>query len=227
VETDAEIKKEFKKHLGDVEIYKFIKDTIEKSQNILLVIDDDKKELPEIRETYVETWGKMVKPILIKKFTNGDNSIYTMHPDFENIELPELATDNPDEEGEIVEFQYDEAHHLDGASDTVRKIYDDIKSDLLKTDTGVIFNPQKYYISIKKKRNIAYFDIKKKKIGIIVRQSDTDIRNDIRNYSIKVFSLGAQKFWNPPKGPSCGIIIDNDQNLDEIKRLLRKLVAQN
>ncbi len=39
ITKDIELKLEFKKHLGEKEIYKFIKDTIERSQNILLVID--------------------------------------------------------------------------------------------------------------------------------------------------------------------------------------------
>src|SRR6185437_4085855 len=58
---DINLKKEFKKYLGEIEIYKFIKDTIESSQNILIIIDGEKKEMPEIIETYTDTLGKMVK----------------------------------------------------------------------------------------------------------------------------------------------------------------------
>ena len=65
VNTNRDLRREFKKYLGEREIYKFIKDVIENSQNILLIIDTEKDELPEIMETYSDTWGKMVK--LLKK----------------------------------------------------------------------------------------------------------------------------------------------------------------
>ncbi len=222
ITNDTEIKKDFKKYLGEKEIYKFIKDTIERSQNILLVIDGDKKELPEIMETYTDTWGKIVKLILIKKFFNNADSIFTMHPDFENIEFAdledEILVDEPDE------VEYNEDYHFEGVSDTVRRIFNEIKTDLLKTYPDLIFNPQKYYISIRKDRNIAYFTTRRKKIRLVVMQSDEETKNEIKNYPVKTLTAGVQKFWN---GSSCAIMIDNADNLEEIKNLLKKLIAKN
>ena len=115
INNDNELKKDFKKHIGEREIYKFIKDTIEKSQNILLVIDGEKKELPEIMETYSDTWGKMVKLVLLKKFSNNGDFIFTMHPDFENIDFADIENEIQSETTE-----YDEDYHLEGVSETVR-----------------------------------------------------------------------------------------------------------
>ncbi len=222
ITNDIDIKKEFKKYLGEKEIYKFIKDTIERSQNILLVIDGDKKELPEIMETYTDTWGKMVKLILIKKFYNNGDFIYTMHPDFENIEFADIEDGiSVDTESDI---EYDEEYHFDGVSDTVKQIFSDIKNDLLKAYPDLIFNPQKYYISIRRDRNIAYFTTRRKKIRLVVMQSDEETRKEIKNHPVKTLAAGVQKFWN---GPSCAIMIDNTENLDEIKNLLKKLIAKN
>src|SRR5690606_29129136 len=67
INTDAVLKQSFKTYLGEMEIFKFVKDTIENSQNILLIIDDDMNQLPEIIDTYTDTWGKMVKVMIIKK----------------------------------------------------------------------------------------------------------------------------------------------------------------
>lgn len=67
INSDNNLKREFKKNIGEKEIYKSIKDIVENSQNILLVIDDEKDELPEIIDTYTDTWGKMVKLIILKK----------------------------------------------------------------------------------------------------------------------------------------------------------------
>jgi predicted transport protein len=222
INNDNDIKKEFKKYLGEKEIYKFIKDTIERSQNILLVIDGDKKELPEIMETYTDTWGKMVKLILIKKFYNNGESIYSMHPDFENIEFADLEDEiSVDNENDV---EYNEEYHFDGVSETVRQIYTDIKTELLQSYPDLIFNPQKYYISIRKDRNIAFFSTRRKKIRLVVMQSDEETRSEIKNHPVKTLAAGVQKFWN---GPSCAIMIDNADNLDEIKKLLKKLIAKN
>jgi predicted transport protein len=221
ITNDSDIKKEFKKHLGEKEIYKFIKDTIERSQNILLVIDGDKKELPEIMETYSDTWGKMVKLILIKKFFNNGDTIYTMHPDFENIEFADIENEIS---ADMEDVEYSEDYHFDGVSETVRQIYGDLKADLIKANSSLIFNPQKYYISIRKDRNIAFFIIGRKKIRLVVMQSDEETRKEISQHPVKTLTAGVQKFWN---GPSCAIMIDAMEYLNEVKTLLRKLVAKN
>jgi predicted transport protein len=220
INNDNELKREFKKYLGDKEIYKFLKDTIERSQNILLVIDGDKKELPEIMDTYSDTWGKMVKLILIKKFSNGTETIYSMHPDFENIEFAEIENETISETEDI---EYTEEYHLEGVSEPVRNIYNELKTHVLKVSTGTIFNPQKYYISIRRERNIAFFIINRKKLRLVVMQSETETRNELKFHSIKTLTEKVQKFWN---GPSCAIILETTDNLDEIKTLLTKLVTK-
>jgi hypothetical protein len=55
IKNDYTIFQEFKSHIKENELYKFIKDTVEKSQNILLILDGEKEELPEIMDTYSET----------------------------------------------------------------------------------------------------------------------------------------------------------------------------
>jgi len=55
VNSNSELKKEFKKYLGEKEIFQFMKDTLETSQNILIVMDGLKAELPEIIDTYSAT----------------------------------------------------------------------------------------------------------------------------------------------------------------------------
>jgi len=216
--NDNELKKEFKKHLGEREIYKFIKDTIERSQNILLIIDSEKKEMPEITDTYTDTWGKMVKHMLIKKFSNNGDFIYSMHPDFENIEFAEIEEEMPNEKENIV---YSEDYHFEGATQTVRKIYAEIKNALLKSDGTLVFNPQKYYISIRKDRSIAFFIIRQKRIRLVVLNPEVDTRKEILHHSIKTLTPGVQKFWN---GPSCVIMIESTDYLDEIISLLKKLI---
>ena len=220
INNDSEIKKEFKKYLGEKEIYKFIKDTIERSQNILLIIDGEKKELPEIMETYSDTWGKMVKLILLKKFFNNSDTIYTMHPEFENLEFAEIEKEISIDTEDV---EYNESDHFEGVSETVRQIYDDLKKDLQKADLSLVFNPKKYYISIRKDRNIAFFMIARKRIRLVVMQSDEETRKEIKLHTVQTLTASVQKFWN---GPSCAIIIETTEHLDEIKTLLRKLITK-
>jgi predicted transport protein len=219
ITNDNNLKKEFKKYLGDKEIYKFLKDTIEKNQNIILVIDGEKKELPEIMETYSDTWGKMVKLILLKKFYQNDNNIYTMHPDFENIEFVDIESDTVTDKDDV---EYDEDYHLDGVSLLTINIFKNIKKELLHTFPSLVFNPQKFYISIRNNRNIAFFKIQKKKINLVVMNPEEETRKVISKHTIKSLTPGVQKFWN---GPSCAIIVESTENLQEVISLLKILIS--
>jgi hypothetical protein len=75
IQTDGNIQKEIKKLANGKEIYKLIKDAIEDNPNILLIIDDNKQELPEIIDTYTDTWGKILKLVIIKKYVKGNDVI--------------------------------------------------------------------------------------------------------------------------------------------------------
>lgn len=215
-----DIKNEFKKYLGEKEIYKFLKDVIESSQNILLILDGEKKEIPEIIETYSDTWGKMVKLLFLKKFANNNEFIFTLHPNFEDIEYTfgtGLEVDQPDS-GDI---KYSEEFHLDGVIDDVKEAYSNIKEELLKNYNNVVFNPQKYYISIVYKKNIAFFQFSKKKVRITIMLQEEEVRKKINKHLVKHLSEGVQKFWN---GPSCEIIVYNKDNINEIIDLFKVLI---
>jgi len=202
ISNDEDLKKEFKKFLGEKEIYKFVKDTLDRSQNVLLIIDGDKKELPEIIDTYSDTWGKMLKLIQIKKFINNDEIIYTMHPEFENLEFAEIEDDILDNSEEV---EYNEDFHFKGSTEVVRQIYNELKTDLLNVNPTLIFNTKKHYIAIK--------------LRIIIMQSEEKTRNEIKHHTIKQLAASVQKFWN---GPSCALIVETTEHLNEVKTLLRK-----
>jgi hypothetical protein len=221
ITNDGELKKEFKRHLGDREIYKFLKDTIENSQNILLILDGDKSELPEITETYSDTWGKMVKQLIIKKYTNSVDTIFTMNPDFESIEYVDVEDES---KKESEKKEYSEEYHLDGISEVIKKVYVQLKNELLVYDSSLFFNPQKYYISIIKDRNLAFFKIRKKKITLVVMLPEDDVRDMISHHSIKHLSDPVQRFYN---GPCCAIIIEDDLYLSEISNVLKKIISKN
>jgi len=221
VSTDEFIKKEFRRFLGEKEIYKFINDTIEGSQNILLVIDGDKAELPEIVDTYTDTWGKLVKTIKINVFKNSTEQIFSMSPDFENIDYSYIQESQISISSEDV--SYSEEYHLDGVNDNVKDIYYNLKDNLLKINSNLIFNPQKYYVSIVNNRNVSYFKFRKKKIGIVVMLPFDDIKKIVINHSVRQLSEGVQGFYN---GPCAEVEIFEPKLLEEIITLLKPLVTK-
>jgi len=219
INTESSLKREFKKYLGQKEIFKFIKDSIENSQNILLILDNDMKELPEIITTYSDTWGKMVKVMILKKFVNGGEVIYSLYPDFENIEFADADSVERVEKNETIE--YTEEFHLEGIDESIKKAYFKIKEQLNDLNSNLRFNPQKYYISIVHNKNIAYFQFRKKKIRLVVTVPIELVQQKIQYHKLKQLSDGVQRFWN---SPSCEIIIESDDNIDEVINLLKNIV---
>ena len=221
VDNDKQIHNEFKKYLGQTEVYKFLSDILETSQNILLVSDGNIRELPEIMDTYTDTWGKMVRFIEIKKFTNGNDVVYSVSPDFETIQLVESegAVEISSEEPE--QPKYTEQFHLDDTSQNVKDIYARIKDSAMAIDPKLIFNPQKYYISIKGKKNLSYMEIRKKKIQFIAMLPEEEIRKIILKHPVISLSEGVQAFYNG----KCAVISIADLNdFEEIDNLLHKLI---
>jgi len=220
VNTNPSLKREFKKYLGEKEIYKFIKDVLDDSQNILLVIDGEKNELPEIVETYTDTWGKMVKILVIRKFSNKEDIIYMLDPEFERIEY---AKEESIDEIEQTDY-YTEEFHLDGVAEKIKGAYFSIKGELLKANQELKFNPQKYYISIVHKKNIAFFIFRKKKVGIVIMLPEKEIKQSIRYHKVKDLSESVQRFYN---GPCAEVMIENDKKLSDVIGLIKTLISTN
>lgn len=219
INSDNNLKREFKKNIGEKEIYKSIKDIVENSQNILLVIDDEKDELPEIIDTYTDTWGKMVKLIILKKFYSGKEYLFSLNPDFRDIQFADADSIKRTESES--ESNYTELDHLDNVTDNVKNIYTLLKSKVISLNSALIFNPQRYYISIRLDRNIAFIKVRKKKVRIIVMLPEDEVKNIIKSYPVVSLSAPVQKFYN---GSSCAIDIEDDKHLDEILTVLKEKI---
>jgi hypothetical protein len=163
IQVDNELKNEISTFLKGKEIFKFIKDTIENSQNILVVIDELKPELVEVTSTYNE-WSKMVRTIILKEYRHGENRIITLSPDFENVALGEAPDEKEDHEvgGKNGRIFYTDIYHLEGVDPKISEIYQTIKTGILRYKEGLRENPQKYYISFVHKKNFAFIYIRKK-----------------------------------------------------------------
>ncbi len=224
VNSDESLRAEFDAHLGSRELYKFIKDTIENSQNVLLVIDGEKKELPEIMDTYSDTWGKLVKLMTLKKFVNGSEMILSCHPEFERIDIP--TVEEADVENQEDNVAISEEYHLEGVSEVVKTIYRKLKEEAIKMDASLRFNPQKYYISIIDRRNVAYFTFRKKKLHLTVPLHEERVLTLIKKNTVKHLSDGVQRFWGNSR-PWCSVVISSTDALSEVVDVLKVVLAEN
>ncbi|MBU2616768.1 MAG: hypothetical protein KKB79_02170 [Nanoarchaeota archaeon] len=215
ITEDDNLLSEFRKLLGNREIYKSIKDSIENSQNILLIIDEDKEEFEEIMNTYTDTWDKFVRIHVLKKYKSQDGNIYVLDPDFVGEDpIFEIAQKDL---GDVT--RYTEGYHLEGTSPVVQNIYKKLKERIIESFPNLIFNPQKYYVSIRNGKNIAYFHIKKKKINLTLMLSYEKGSEIIKNHRLKKYTEGIEKFYG---GPSFEVVIETEDNLDEIFEALKK-----
>ena len=212
INSDAELKKEFKSRIGNKEIFKYIKDTVENSQNILLVLDNDKKELPEITKTYTDTWGKIVKVSFLKEYIHNGESIISLTPEFENIDAVDF-TEKPDDTSN----PYSEEYHLENVNEDVKEVYFHIRKALKENNKDILYNPLRYYISLRKKRNFAFLYVKKQKIRIVAMLDEVKIKEKIKHHSVKSLSESVKKFYN---GPCAEIIITDNNHIEEIINLL-------
>lgn len=214
IKDDKKLEDEFKKNIGGREIYKTIKDAIENNSNILLILDDEKEEVMEAKEIYPSEWGKLVKVIKINQFSYNSEVIYTITPNFEDIEYIDLEGIKNDNNQE-----YDEYYHLEGVSEEVKNTYYSLKEKVMALDSNIIFNPKKWYISIKLRKNIAFITLKIKKLKIVITQPyDPNLK---LNHNFKPLAESVQKFYN---SKCFQITIEQNQNLDEIVDLIKKSI---
>ena len=216
IDANKEQKNELQAMIGrDKEIPEFLSTMIEKKPAILLIMDNFRSDLPLLQETYTDTWGKMVNPVVFKKYSVNGNNFYTMSPAFADIGKGEK-----NKKADIIKST--EEDHLNAVSENVRNIYNEIKDSLLKADESIEFNAKKIYISVRKNKNLAFFHLRKK-ISLVVMSAEDFTRTQIKHHEIKSLPASVQKFWN---GPSCTIIIENRDNLTEVINLLKKMIAK-
>jgi len=174
-------------------------------------------------DTYTDTWGKMVRQIEVKKHEVGNDNIYTVDPDFETIQYIEpVGEQHEAEEEETAKASYSEEYHLDGIDQNVKEIYSRIKDICKHINKGVVFNPQKYYVSIKTKKNVAILKLRIRKLRFIALLPEDVIRSMIKKHHIASLSQAVQDFYN---GPCAAIDITDLQQAGEIEELIQKLIT--
>jgi len=214
INSDQELKHRFSQLLGTKEIYKSIKDIVENSQNILIILDEHMPELREVSEVYIDTWDKMVRILVVKRYQAGDSTIIAMNPDFE-----ELGLEQPPEDEDTERDGYTETYHLEGVEPKIVASYERIKQEIQQLDPQIRINPQKYYISLRRDKNFAYIKFRKKRMHIILTMPYEEGRKIINKHRLSSLSEGVKKFYG---ADCCMITVEDDKNMEEIIQALKK-----
>ena len=98
----------------------------------------------------------MVTLMVIKQFKHKDDIIFTVNPDFNDIQY--IEPESTVNKGTDKVFYLTEEEKVNRTSEAVRKAYYKLKDEIVKLDKEIIFNPQKYYLSIQFVRNIAFLN---------------------------------------------------------------------
>jgi predicted transport protein len=222
INENKDLLSDFRRFTGDREVYKSLSDLLDESKNILLIFDGSKSELPEILNTYTDTWGKRVRIVIIKKYSYQNEIIFTISPDFNEIEYFSEGSDPVDDD--VEQWKISEDFHFEDSKQKYKSIYLEIKSKILEFDDTIIFNPQKYYISIRSPRNSAFIKIRAKNIEMVVMMNESEMKKRLRNHDVKSLSSSVQKFYN---GQCASVIIKDETNLEEVVDLLKFTIEQN
>jgi hypothetical protein len=210
--------KEVKKHLQAIKVknvFEYFKDSIYDDATILLVTDGVMDHLSNVTKMYGEKWHR-VKRLVIQKYADGKSILYSMTPSFTELNSHPMVR-KPKEKIIVTEDD-----HLLKTTPEMQAVYKCIKTDLLKVNDQLQFNSQKYYVSLRNGRNVAFFHFARKKIGIVTMNAEKDTRKHIKYHLVKPLAQTVQKFWN---GPCCTIVIENDKHLSEVISLLKKFIS--
>ena len=217
IDTNENLRKTVLENIGNKELYKFINDLIKKSQNILLIIDKNKPEIDEIMTTYPATWGEMVKVIVITKYDSNGTTIFSMDPEFEELEYLQRT----DEGKKSKNSNLTEEEQLKSHKCSKTDLYFEIKKRLQQINPDIIFNPQKYYISVRNNKNLLYIWGQTKQLRIVIMLEEEIVRKTIKNCRIGSLSSKVQSFYN---GSCVSIYMENTNQIDEFIDTVKPLI---
>lgn len=217
-QEDAVLTEKIRDSIGAKEVYKFLKDTIDRSQNILIIIDGTKPEFEEIINTYTDTWGKMVRVQIVNHFRRGENNIITVEPPFQNLAV------SPSPEKEPPKPSQDTKKNR---QPEVLEIYEKLKQEFINVKNTLRFNPTKYYIGVGDRKQFAYIQLRKKKIRLVLLMAEDEVKETLTSAHHKVVSHSdsAQGFWGG-ENPNCSVEITDTDQWDEIQKLVARLVEK-
>jgi len=223
---NAILENKIRESIGSREIYKFLKDTMDNSQNILIVIDGPKPEFEEIVDTYTDTWAQMVRIQIVNHFGKGENSIIIVEPPFKNLPFSDALSPSPDKETAETS-RYTEEFHLQNRQQKIVEIYKELRQAFINVKSSLRFNPTRHYIGVADVKLIAYVLVQKNRLRLVVLMAESEVKEILGSEYHKVVSHSesTQYSWGG-NNPNCTVQIADTEHWDEIQRLLTQLVEK-
>lgn len=217
VNANDNLKIKLKSRLNEEQdIQDFLSDILDNKPAILLLKTSENTTLNLMQMVYAQTWGKIVRQILFKKYFGEGETIFELSPPFTDIWKSE-------KQKTLETIKVSENDHLCELPDRIRNIYRSIKTALLELDNNLEFNPKKHYISIRKGKNLAFLHLRRKQADIVVMNPEENTRELIKHHRIKSLPASVQKFWN---GDCCTIVVENADNLEEVIEVLKIVIEK-
>jgi predicted transport protein len=99
-----------------------------------------------------------------------------------------------------------------------------MKTELLKVDSSLEFRVKGHYISLRKDRNIAFFQLGRNKLSIVIANPEKGMREQIKHHSVRTLAESVKKFWNGNE--NCfTVVIELKEHLEEVLNLLKKMTG--
>ena len=117
------------------------------------------------------------------------------------------------------EVTYTEEDQLKNTPEDIIKVYKEIKEDLIKIDSAIQINPQRYYISLRTNKNFAFIKPGRKRLDIVIMLPYEKGEQLIRMHKLKHLSEGVQNFYN---GSCFEVEVDDESNLSEVVNAIRE-----
>ena len=141
--------------------------------------------------------------------------------EFETIEPSPSTPEAGDEHTPKV--VYSEQFHLDRVDDSVRQVYAYIKRRVEEIDPSFMMNPKKGYISLRRRRNVAFLRFTKKKARIIIMLPEDQIQAAVHHHQVTLPADSVKAFYN---GPCATVTIVNLEHIEEVIDLLKTVMEK-
>ncbi len=229
IDLDKEINKIFSNFLGKKEIYKSLLDMINERNKILLIMDSEKHKnaFEEMVEIYAE-WGKTVERAVIKKFTDGEQTIYDMKPAWEGLEYSDEEKEEKVSgfEGEEIKLsKYDESLHTYGIHEETFEIYQLLKSEIKKINSEIFFAPKKNYINVAtNKKPIVHIWIRKSKLRLTLFTSEDEAKKYLEPKNFPNIKSPSEKAINWHGTTVCNLSVTNKGIIAEAISILKYII---
>lgn len=80
--SSLDLRDKLQSYMDNRSIHELIEDISERKIKILLIIDSQRTEVFEMFEAYPDSWGKIIKILILKKFVHEEESIYYLSSEF-------------------------------------------------------------------------------------------------------------------------------------------------